>query len=71
MATHTVVLKVTVVMDEMDGTLEQSAAIALDLVEDALGAVFPHGADDADGKDDLLVEVVEGSVAPYSKNTDV
>lgn len=36
MATHKVTLAVEILMDEMDGTAEQSVEIALNLVEEAI-----------------------------------
>lgn len=64
-ALHEVTLKVTLLMDEMDGSAEESALIALDLATEALEATFPNnaGADDTNfatyGRDSLTVEVSE------------
>lgn len=45
MNTHVVTLTVTVEMDNMNGTPEQSAWIALDLVSDALATHWDADAD--------------------------
>lgn len=65
-ALHEVTLKVTLLMDEMDGSAEESALIALDLATEALEATFPNGKDGADstdfsayGRDSITVEVSE------------
>lgn len=61
MALHKVVMEVTILLDEMDGTPDESGMIALDLASDALGDTFAHG-DDADGRwgrDNLEIIVKE------------
>ena len=45
MAKHKVVLAVELVMDEMDGTAEQSAEIALDVVQEAIAKHWDAEAD--------------------------
>ena len=45
MATHEVELRVKVVMDEMDGTAEQSAEIADTLVYEAISKHWDAGAE--------------------------
>lgn len=57
MALHEITLKVVVLMDEMDGTSEESALIALDLAVEALETIFPSGDSDAHGKDNIIVSV--------------
>jgi len=63
MATHTITLAVTVEMDEMDGTPEQSAEIALDLVSEALAT---HWDADADVQVDRYRVGLRSSTSPTS-----
>lgn len=63
METHTITLTVTVEMDEMDGTPEQSAEIALDLVSDAIATQWDA---DADVQVDRYHIGVRSSTSPTS-----
>lgn len=58
MALHKVVMTATVIMDEMDGSVEESALIALEMADKALRDSFPSGEAEARfGRDDVAVEV--------------
>lgn len=63
MALHKVIIKATIIMDEMDGTAEESALVALDIATKALEDVFAHGGEAAEfaghkfGRDDIELEV--------------
>jgi len=60
MALHEITLKVVVLMDEMDGTSEESALIALDLAVEALENIFPSGANVVGyGADEVIVSVAD------------
>lgn len=63
MATHTVALTVILQMDEMDGTPEQSAEIAHDLVSEALAE---HWDADADVQVDRYHIDIRSSTSPTS-----